>query len=314
MTIVKEFFVKKRVTIDCSNSNVQQYIDIYNGIFNIFESVYCFQDTISLDNVIVDKIFLDFDYDEEGKFFEDAKKIAKYLMDEGIMFCIRFSGRGFHIFPFTDMEDDIDYRNAIRNYVHELHKINNTSSDNAVVGDLRRLRRVLHTINPKSMLWCIPLSYECLQNKTYEEIKKYAKKDKGHKDIIYNNDCISLSQYDFLNFDYDVSIDMNDDCTAEISNDDIPPCIQSFLLNPELGYKERTDLIIYLRDMGYSYNNIVDILEEHLSPQKFNHCMTEEKQVESIMQKDMLLMRSCRTLKNFGLCPSRECKGNNLYL
>lgn len=313
MTAVKEFFVKKRITIDCLSSSGQKYIDIYNGKFNIFESVYCFEDTISLDNVIVDKIFLDFDYDKDGKFFNDTKKIAKYFMDQEIKFCIRFSGRGFHIFPFVEIENNVDHRNAMRNYVYELHKTNGTSSDNAVVGDLRRLRRVLHTINPKSGLYCIPLSYEDLQTKTYDEIKEYAKKDKGHKDIIYNNKYVILSQYDYFNTDFYVEIDMDSDYTTDIS-DDVLPCIQAFLSDPELGYKERTDLIIYLRDMGYSYNNIVDILEEHLSPEKFNHCMVEEKQVERIMQKDMLLMRNCKTLKLFGLCPSKDCKGSNLYL
>ena len=312
MKIVKEFFVKKRTVIN-NYENVQKYIDIYNGKFNIFESVYYFLNDVSINNAIVDKIFLDFDYDENEIFFHNAKKIAKYFMDKKIKFYIRFSGRGFHIFPFVGKDDDIDYRNAIRNYVYELHKINNTSSDNAVVGDLRRLRRVLHTINPKSNLYCIPLSYEDLQTKTYEEIKEYAKKDRGYDDIIYNNEYISLLNYNYYNFYTDIDIDINDEYSIDISSD-IPPCIQSFLMNPELGYKERTDLIIYFRDMGYSYNNIVDILEEHLSSEKFHHCMVEEKQVERIMQKDMLLMRNCNTLKIFGLCPSKECKGSNLYL
>lgn len=314
MKLVKEFFVKKRIVIDCYD-DIQKYIKIYNGKFNIFESVYCFIDNVSSDNVIVNKIFLDFDYDKDETFFYDARKIAKYFMNKGIRFCIRFSGRGFHIFPYVEFDTtDINYRNAIRNYVHELHKINNTSSDSAVVGDLRRLRRVLHTINPKSHLYCIPLSYEDLQTKTYEEIKEYAKKDRGYNDIFYNNKYISLSDYNYYDYHIDIDVDsIDNDYNIDVSSN-IPPCIQSFLLNPDLGYKERTDLIIYFRDMGYSYNNIVDILEEHLSSEKFHHCMVDEKQVERIMQKDMLLMRNCNTLKSFGLCPSKECEGNNLYL
>ena len=314
MTLVKEFFIKKRLVMNCDNNDFDKYIKIYNGKTNIFESLYCYDTEVSADTVVVDKLFLDFDNKGDGdlSFFENAKKISTYLMDNNIKYYMRFSGRGFHIFPYILSEKINNYSIAMKNYVKKMHELNNTTSDNAVVGDLRRLRRVLHTINPKSGLYCIPISYEDLQEKSYDEIKQYAKQDRGYKDIIYDGDSISLIDYDSYesvgnNYHYNsnVNIDMSGD---------FPPCIQSFLAEPQLGYKERTDLIIYLRDMAYTQDEIYDILEEHLSVEKFHHCMHDEKQVENIMEKDMLLMRSCRTLKFYGLCPSFKCKGNNLYL
>lgn len=313
MALVKEFFIKKRLVMDCNNNDFSKYIRIYNGKTNIFESLYCYDTEVSKDTVVVDKLFLDFDNKgDDLSFFENAKKISTYFMDNNIKYYIRFSGRGFHIFPYVLSEKIKNYSIAMKNCVKKIHELNNTTSDDAVVGDLRRLRRVLHTINPKSGLYCIPLSYEDLQEKSYDEIKQYAQQDRGYKDIVYGDDLISLSEYDSYEY-IDDNYQYNSDVNIDVS-DDFPPCIQSFLNEPQLGYKERTDLIIYLRDMAYTEDEIYDILEKHLSAEKFHHCMSDERQVENIMNKDMLLMRSCRTLKFYGLCPSFKCKGNNLYI
>lgn len=314
MKIVKEFFIKKRITIDCNDYNIiNEKIKLYNGKTNIYESLYYYKNKINNDNVIVDRIFLDFDC--KGNFLENARRIAKYFMDNSIKFFIRFSGRGFHIFPFIKKDDSIDYRNAIRNYVDHLHHKNDTESDLAVVGDLRRLCRVPHTINIKSGLYCIPLTYEDLQNKTYKEICEYAMKDRNKKDIFYGDTLIDLKEYDFYNAanDYNSYYYRNEGVDV-INIDKFSPCINAFLSDLYLGYKERTDLIIYLRDMGYSYDDVIQILEEHLSEEKFNHCVYEEKQVQRLFEKDMLLMRSCNTLRSLDLCPSKFCQGNNLYL
>lgn len=158
MTLVKEFYIKERSVVDCDNHDyINFYINMYNGKANIYESLYCFKDVVEKNNAIIDKVFLDFD-NKEVNFFHDVKVISKYLYQNNIRFCIRFSGRGFHIFILLDDTEINNPSLAIRGYVKNLHDKNNTTSDMAVVGDLRRLRRVLHTINVKSHLYCIFLS------------------------------------------------------------------------------------------------------------------------------------------------------------
>ena len=173
----------------------------------------------------------------------------------------------------------------------------------------------IHTINVKSHLYCIPISYYDLQNKTYKEIQEYAKSDRGREDIYYGRTLLDISDFD-KKIEKDYNVDFSYGIINE-SNSDLnykPDCICSFLSNPDLGYAERRDVIIFFRDMGCSEEEVIKILEEHLSSEKFHHCMFEEKQVTRLFNKDMLIMRSCYTLKSLGLCPNEKCSGNNLYI
>lgn len=314
MTQVKEFYIKQRSQIECNDYDyMNYYINLYNGKAHIYESLYCYNDSIDKENAIIDKIFLDFD--AKGNFLEDARTISRYLYNEDIRFCIRFSGRGFHIFISLDDTKLSNPSLAIKNYVVQLHKDHHTTSDMAVVGDLRRLRRVMHTINVKSHLYCIPISYYDLQNKTYKEIQEFAKLDRGKDDIYYGRTLLNISDFDkpfdntnHFDFNYGVKNIVNLDLEYK------PPCICNFLSNPDLGYTERRDVIIFFRDMGYSQEEVTDILEKHLSPEKFNHSVFEEQQVMRLFNEDMLIMRSCFTLKSLGLCPDSQCLGNNLYI
>ena len=96
--IVDEIFIPKRRIVIVNPEQIQHYISVYNGKKNIYQSVYHYKNKPSAINAIVDKVFLDFDYDDDLKFYDDVRKVAKYLHKHGIRFYIRFSGRGFHIF------------------------------------------------------------------------------------------------------------------------------------------------------------------------------------------------------------------------
>ena len=64
-----------------------------------------------------------------------------------------------------------------------MHTKTNTTSDYSVVGDLRRVSRMLGTINLKTHLYCIPIEYSELMNFTYESICEMAKTFDGEEDI-----------------------------------------------------------------------------------------------------------------------------------
>ena len=90
---------------------------------------------------------------------------------------------------------------------------------------------------------------------------------------------------------------------------------EKMLSNPELGYYERGQLILYLRDDGYSFYEILAILKSVLSPKKYYHCTAEENQPEYLYYgREEMLFASCQTLKDNGLCPSGKCTGQWLYL
>ena len=313
--MMEVFIPKKRIPVK-NQKEAEEYRTLYSGKKNIYQSVYEYNGEITPKNAIVDKIFLDFDYDDDLVFFDNVRKVAKYLADSKYTFSIRFSGRGFHIFIQLNPNDKLkNPKRAIRNWVKDMHKKTDTHSDLSVVGDLRRVSRMLNSMNLKTHLYCIPIQYNELMNFTYESICEIA------KDI----DDISISDYYYLGEKYlDISEFDAEEPKAlnyDINKDNIkvqqgfPPCIIEMLKNPDLGYYERGQLIVYLRDDGYSFTEILTVLKQVLSEKKYYHCTVEEGQVEYLyFVRENLLFASCQTLKDNGLCPSSTCQGQCLYL
>ena len=308
--MISELFIpKKRIVIEDDNIK-QQYIDLYNGKKNLYESVYCYTDVPDSKNAIIDKIFLDFDYDDDLLFYDDVRKVAKYLYELGVKFCIRFSGRGFHIFILCK-EVELKHPNlAIKKWVNQLHRRTETQSDRSVVGDTRRVCRILDTKNLKTGLYCIPLKYNHLCTLSYEDICDMAKERSHLSDYYYGYDSIDLTPFD------------NEEKTSVkqfapqniVVSVEFPPCINGLLSNPDLGYHERRELIIYLRDDGYTEEEIYSILKEHLSHKKFAHCTEEENQLSYLMRREDILFSNCEAQKMNGVCNSDTCDGCRLYL
>ena len=322
--MMQEIFLPRiRIPI-YEEEQIDELVDMYSGKKDIYKSVYKYngygKSAIKPENAIVDKIFLDFDYDDDLKFFDDAKKVAKLLYDSKVKFYIRFSGRGFHIYISLDKDVKLtNPRKAIRNYVNELHSKTGTTSDPAVVGDLRRVSRIVGSMNMKTHLHCIPLSYAQLMNFTYKAICEtavefnYNKKYWGD-DYREGSEELDISYWDsneVIEDEYTHHIDVSN---IQVSTS-LPPCIEKMLNNPQLGYYERGQLIIYLRDDGYGFSEILTILKTILSPQKYYHCTEEENQPEYLYYvREDIIFSSCATLKNNGLCCSDLCSGHNLYI
>ena len=309
--IVSELFIPKtRITIK-DEKDIKKFIKIYNGKKNIYLSVYKYKDFPSAVNACVDKVFLDFDYDEDLKFYDDVRKVADYLKQMDYMFYIRFSGRGFHIFVLMEKEELKQPKVAIRKFVNDVHQRTGTKSDMSVVGDLRRVSRALGTKNLKTRLYCIPITYEQLKTLSYEDVCKIGKR--------YNGDCDHINGYTKLSLrPFDKQKKFYKSHNVSLSNvtvsTEFPPCINNLLQQSDLGYHERRELIIYLRDDGYLEEEIESMLEKTLSLEKFTHCIEEEHQLEYLMNRDDILFSSCPTQKANGICCSDTCEGQNLYI
>lgn len=308
--MVKEIFIPKiRITIT-DDADIDKFIALYNGKKNIYQSVYSYVGEPIAPNAYIDKIFLDFDYDTDLKFYDDVRKVAFYLYDLGVKFYIRFSGRGFHIFILTYNEQLKQPKLAIKKWVKDLHRRTNTYSDPSVVGDTRRVSRILGTKNLKTGLYCIPIEYHQLCELSYEDICQMAKSYNGHADYIIGQDYVSL-----LPLDEDIITTKHEIVLNDVHfSAKFPPCIDYLLSNADLGYHERRELIIYLRDDGYTEEEVVEILRNHLSDEKFQHCVEEEHQVSYLFGREDILFSSCESQKCNGICNSSDCCGANLYL
>lgn len=323
---MREIFIP-RTRIPAFQSVIDKYRDLYSGKKDLYLSVYEYKGVNAHDihprNAIIDKIFLDFDYDENMKFFDDTKVVANFLYDMGAKFKIRFSGRGFHIFIYLTDTHLKNPKKAIRGWVKDMHEKTNTTSDSSVVGDIRRVSRMLGTMNMKTHLYCIPLDYAHLMNFTYEGICDMAKtweplyinndKLSGIEEWIIGEALVDISEYDK---EEDIIVTKPIDTSKIEIQEEYPPCIDKMLSNPNLGYYERGQLIIFLRDQGYSFYEILTVLKSILSEKKYIHSTEEENQPEYLYYiREDLLFGNCDTQKENGICPyNGYCGGPYLYL
>ena len=125
---MREIFIPK-TRIPALPVDIEEYRNLYAGKKDLYVSVYTYRglgkDAIKAQNAIVDKIFLDFDYDEDMEFFDDVRCVAKFLYEIGAHFKIRFSGRGFHLFVYlTDNCHNLkNPSKAIRGWVKDCQRL-----------------------------------------------------------------------------------------------------------------------------------------------------------------------------------------------
>lgn len=318
------FIPNKRIPIEVTSivdtriKEIQEYRELYSGKKNIYTSVYKYKNgIIDAEHAIIDKIFLDFDYDDDLNFFDDVRKVAKFLADSNYTFSIRFSGRGFHIFIRVKRWIRLNNpRQAIRKWVQNMHEQTGTDSDHAVIGDLRRVSRMLGSMNLKTHLYCIPIDYIQLMNFTYDSICDMARTMKtDYLDDVYyiGGEILDISDFDVD--DKPQTIKLNADINNIKVQNSLPSCINMMLSDSSLGYWGRGQLILYLRDDGYSYEEILMTLKAHLSDDKYYHCVEEEGQPSYLYyDREDMLFASCQTLKDNGFCNDDHCSGCSLYL
>lgn len=292
-------------------------IKIFNGQRGLYRSVYNYRGKVDGQNALIDKIYLDFDPDEEnGEDYslEYAQRTSDYLAAKDIRHATYFSGRGFHIYVYTHPVFAYELNNgsdAIHNFVAEMKEDIDIKPDQHVIGDLRRVSRIKNTKNLKTELYCIPISRETLLNSTKEKIEEMAQEPVYDK-FIYGNGLIDLRKYDTDKRKIGMSIEYDKEVSLLFSPVAVPKCVQVALDRGDPGYQERYMIITALRDLAYSEGDVTKILEEHLIEEKFCHCVEEEGQVDYLFAKQHLLFPSCDTIKTNGYC-IKGCSGQCIY-
>lgn len=276
----------------------------------IYLSVYSYSGEPDKRNVNVNQIFIDFDpeKDDDGNIIDeykpyfDCQKVAKYLKDNNISFFIRFSGRGYHLYVLTkhhEYSHDLNLR--IKQYIRNLEAELGIKPDYQVAGDLRRMSRALNTVNSRTNLFCISISYNELTLLSHDEIKTLAKNVIRYNDVVYSGELVDLNNIEVKtdNFIYDEKQSINTYRKIDVK---LPPCLVKLLDNPDIGYRERFLIILHLRELGYSINDVEDFIKDNISEEKAHHCLYEENQVESIFNRHDILFPECNTLKREGYC------------
>ncbi len=322
---MKKFFQifikpKFRKTFDLSNKkSAMKLINDNNVRKDLYRTIYNYEGNVEGNQAIIDKVFLDFDPEEsEEKLLEDVRKVSNLLNNKNIKHSLFFSGRGFHIFVYTNIikaKDLINPRTAIRNFVNDIIEITKASVDYQVVGDLMRVARIPNTMNMKTRLYCIPLDQKELEY-SIEYIKdlatsqRFFKKDSEGKPL-------DLKVYDTGTktqlSDLEVTLESDEDLDiGELGKLDLPSCVLHSLKKGRPNFQERFMIITCLRDLAFSKSEVSKILMKFLTEDRYTHCIEEERQLDYLFNRQDLLFPSCSRIKEMGF-HVKGCTGNQIY-
>ena len=267
-----------------------KFINKYNGMKKaVYKTVYKFEEMNGIkpnyNSAIIDRLF--FDFDKENA-YEEAKRFHLYLLGENIKHTLTMSGRGYHIFVKTIQYKPQYSKSVIYNAQHHFIDKLELHCDHQVVGDNARLCRVPNTYHTKAKRFCIPLTKEQFYMGD-KEIKVFANKQNFVKEKEIGENLFGIRQFDFEN-ENEFKIEFEDcyvceDCDLKI----LPDLIKNLLLKGDLKWRERYIVILYFKDLGYTMEEVKNILRKYLTEKKFKHCVYEERQLQYLFEREDLV-------------------------
>lgn len=295
----------------------QRLIQKLNGAAPIYRTIYNFTGTPHWSNAIIDRIFFDFDVDKKKPETEliEARRFHEFLLEKKLSHSIFFSGRGFHIFVKTKTVHSNELENP-RGAVKRAHTIIAEEagiSPDPTTKDILRISRVPNTLNIRSKLFCIPLVHEQIYLKKYQ-IEKLARRQRMISPVYYGEELLDLREYDGPEFTIDTPVqEERIGVFDEVIEKELPTCVKNLLIQGDCNFEERYLIIIALRELIYSKDEIKEILERYLTPEKFYHCIYEEEQLDYLFSRGDLFFPSCQKIREDGYCV-QNCQGNKIYL
>ena len=292
--------------------------------------------------------------------YNDMLKVHEFLEKKNQLHIVLMSGRFFHLYPickdsvYKNQGDTIlNYQNYIMNsikskyvvenrdneywanlsldkkeYEKEFEKVKKGNSafigiDRSIMGDTARHGRLQNTINMRSGLYCIPLTYEQVHS-GYDDIIEIARKPQYDGDFFIGKRIVDLRNFDVKVRENnntkvekyklsDVKCDFNRIEDSDFKNfifSIFPKCLWSiFDLEPD--YNIRWQACRLLIEYGYSPNEIIDIFKKFMWIDY--DIIKTSYQVNYIFKtasSDKSEVRSCMTMKSNGYCIS-GCNGFN---
>ncbi|MDP3013529.1 MAG: hypothetical protein Q8M92_04755 [Candidatus Subteraquimicrobiales bacterium] len=296
----------------------KEIINKFNGLSPIYRTINDFEEKPLLHNVIIQRLLFDFDVDPEypNRELEEARKLHEFFESNQLSHCVFFSGRGFHVYLETverRARELMNPREAVKAAHEDISRRAGVHPD-PKTKDLMRVSRLPNTLNTRSKLFCIPLTFPQLYLKK-EEIEELARIQRWLD--VEQNDYKPLDVKDYdkpLNYIPEIEYTESGSISDKILQKELPMCVVALLAHGDCGFSERFAIITALRDLCYSPGDTKRILKKYLNPEKYLHCVREEGQVEYLYGRQDLFFPSCLTLKEQGLCVE-GCNGKSkIYL
>ena len=275
---------------------MRDYILKYNHRTSCYRTVYDYTQSFNsgrprpnYDTAIVDKVFFDFDGDDA---FDEVRRVHRNLKD--VKHAINFSGRGFHVFVFTQRENIVNKREALRRYTATV----SDKVDKPVIGDLARLVRIPYTYHLQAQRYCIPLCGDDLDDDLLN-IKGKSVVPTFAGGEIFGEELISLKE-----FDYPEDDSLDEDLIYDIDFDaieGIPKCVQDAKEAKNPGYDQRKLYFTFMRESGVDWETAVNNVRGIWSNRKLKHALYEEYQPQNIWKNNVRFPGRTKVLQQ-GLC------------
>lgn len=294
-----------------------KFINAYNGRKSaVYKTIYNYEKIREDDekkpdykSVLVDNLFFDFD-DKSCNAYEECYRLHKHLLEDDIKHKIVMSGRGYHLFIYTNIHRPVYRKETIKGGQDFFIKKLELNVDKQVIGNPAQMARVPNTYNMKAKRYCIPLTKEQFYMGD-DKVKELALKQNFVKDIFIGEKLFDLKEYDKESEEEVYIENIQNESSEDIELSDIPPCIESILKKGDVGWRGRYILITYFRDKSYSMEETFNILKKYLSTEKFNHCIQDEKQLQYLYTRMDLMFPNCDRIRRDGFCTNKQCNKYN---
>jgi len=299
----------------------------------MYTSVYCFPEIRTeegrkkpvYESAILDKMFFDLDSDN---CFENTHKLHKWCVKNDYKHTVVFSGRGFHVYIFTSLEHKLrNKKGALTNAQRfiadkvglSIGESKEKDLDEKIIGDICRITRIPNTYHIVAKRFCIPLTRDQFEKSTFVELKELATKQNKVTNIITGRKVFDMDIFDCEPDTYNGN--HIEEKVIEVNTEDliprmtkVPPCVANLLKKGKCNYKERFHIILFLKEKGFMLSETVALLKKYLTPDRFKHCIRDEKQPQYLYRRDDLIFPSCEKISEDRLCPGKcELKGRAVY-
>mgnify|MGYP001596289055 CR=1 FL=1 len=335
INIFNEIGIPERIAVVKTPAELEKFINRYNKLTNVYISVYKTSKTIQIGKriacdfktAIINKIFLDFD---SINAYEKMMIIHNFLLEKDIQHYVNFSGRGYHLYIKTKIEELKNPKIALREFTFQLAKKlgltigigEKFDIDIQTVGDLSRITRVPNTFNIKRNKWCIPLSkLQILFGDL--KIRELADAPNIINNKVSGTKLFSLKKFDKT--DNELRLEIPEIKNYDYNIDNFAPCIRQILTDRNYtGWKNWYTVIVWLKESGFSKEETNQILKKYLSKfertdgkgrNDYEHLIFHDKTLDYIYSNGREhFFPKCEVMmfeKN--LCPGKCKYYNSLY-
>ena len=258
-------------------SQVKNNLKLFDG--DIYSTVYRYDSKDQNTANFVAPLYLDLDIDDiEHNFTKIKQDLALVLRRLKTVFGISdkdielyFSGsKGFHILVshvIFGFEPSRDIHKQYKKVAVDLKTYTVNKTVDTKIYDNKRLFRIPNTINQKTGLYKVPVSYEKIKSmESFKELKDYASSPKSSKPCIYKYNAKAREAFDSLieKIDSEEKAKINTKLAKEfIQKRELLPCVQYILKNGcAKGQRNNTTVALAnsLFQIGKDFDEVLEII------------------------------------------------------